>query len=222
MIQYSFNIIIYFITYFNMNKIIGVIGYGSFTKEIINLIKVPYSIFLYNMTNVSNIEHIEKENNCKCFDIKEFDCLKYKALVTIANSADRYNIVSDLPSKTEYLTIISDKAIIGNKNIIGEGSIICDGVILTTNIKLGKFNQLNINTTIGHDTILDDYCTTAPAVNISGNCNIGKHVYFGTNSSVRENINICNNVTIGLNSGVLKNIVTEGIYIGTPSIKIIS
>ena len=55
---------------------------------------------------------------------------------------------------------------------------------------------------------------------ISGNCNIGKHVYFGTNSSVREKITMCDNVTIGLNSGVVKDINEEGVYAGLPTKKI--
>jgi sugar O-acyltransferase (sialic acid O-acetyltransferase NeuD family) len=200
-------------------KSLAVIGYGSFTKEIIRLIKTEYSIFLYNMSNMSNIEQIEKDNNCKCFDITDFNPYRYKALITISNNNDRKSIVKDLPSKTEFFTLISENAIIGNKNVIGEGSIICDGVILTTNIKLGKFNQINLNTTIGHDTVMGDYCTTAPGVNISGNCKIGENVYFGTNSSVKEKIIIHNNVILGLNAGVLKNITEEGVYIGTPATK---
>jgi UDP-3-O-[3-hydroxymyristoyl] glucosamine N-acyltransferase len=65
-----------------------------------------------------------------------------------------------------------------------------------------------------------DFFRTSPGSIISGNCNIGKHVYFGTNSSVREKIKICDNVTIGLNSGVVKDIKDEGIYVGTPAKKI--
>ena len=100
---------------------------------------------------------------------------------------------------------------------IGEGSVICAGSILTTNIKIGKHSHLNLLTTIGHDTVVGDYFTTAPGAKISGNCNIGECVYFGTNSSVREKITICDNVTIGLNGGVVKNINKSGIYVGVPT-----
>ena len=85
---------------------------------------------------------------------------------------------------------------------------------------MGNHSHLNLHTTIGHDCIIDDFFTTAPGVKISGNCNIGKMVYFGTNSCVKEKINICDEVVIGLNGGVVNNINEKGIYIGTPAKKI--
>lgn len=143
---------------------------------------------------------------------------KYKVIVAVGNPADRKRIVESLPKKTKYFTHIHKSAKIMDTNIeIGEGSVICAGSILTTNIKIGKHSHLNLLTTIGHDTFVGDYFTTAPGAKISGNCNIGECVYFGTNSSVREKITICDNVTIGLNGGVVKNINKSGIYVGVPT-----
>ena len=202
-------------------KKIGIIGYGSFGREIICNINKPFDIFLFGKHNL-NIDKIEKLFKCKCYNISKFDYLKYKALVTISNGDERKNIISSLSNKTEYYTYIDKHAIImDNKNIkIGYGSIICAGSILTTNITLGNFTQLNLSTNIGHDTTLGNYCTTAPNVSISGNCTIGNNVYFGSNSCIKQNIKIVDNVIIGLNSGVVKNIDNSGTYIGTPSKKI--
>ena len=87
---------------------------------------------------------------------------------------------------------------------------------MTCNIKIGAHAQININTTIAHDFIAGDYFTTAPSVNISGNCTFGECVYLGTNSSTREKISICDNAVIGMGSVVVKNIVQEGTYVGNP------
>jgi UDP-3-O-[3-hydroxymyristoyl] glucosamine N-acyltransferase len=103
---------------------------------------------------------------------------------------------------------------------IGEGSIICAGSILTTNIKIGKHTHLNLHTTVGHDTEIGDFFTTAPGVKISGNCKIGNKVYVGTNGSIKEKIHISENVTLGLNCGVVKHIEESGIFVGTPTQKI--
>ena len=207
-----------------MYKKIGIIGFGSFTKEIICNIKKPFDIFIsenYYNKNINNLINIEKYYDCKIYKINIFNSNKYKALLTIPDFKIKNEIINELPKNTKFYTYIDKKSHIMDKNIIiGEGSIICSGTILTTNIKLGKFTQLNLNTTIGHDTKIGDYFTTAPGVNISGNCNIGKNVYVGTNSSIREKINICDNVIIGLNSGVVKNIEVPGIYTGTPCIKL--
>ena len=109
---------------------------------------------------------------------------------------------------------------IGLANIIGEGSIITSGVIITCNVKIGMHVQLNLNTTIGHDNIIKNYVTTAPAVNISGSCCIGQNVYLGTGALVREDINIVKNSIIGMGSVVVKNIDESGTYVGNPAKKI--
>ena len=63
---------------------------------------------------------------------------------------------------------------------------------------------------------MGDFFTTAPSANISGNCNFGDCVYFGTNSAVRQGVKICDNVTIGMGGVVVKDITEEGVYIGNP------
>jgi sugar O-acyltransferase (sialic acid O-acetyltransferase NeuD family) len=205
-----------------MTKKIGIIGFGSFTREIICNIKKKYDIFVSKsyITNIQNIENIEKNYNCKFYELEKFDHKKYLALVTITDVKLRNEIVSNMPFKTEYYTYIDKNShIMDRNNKIGKGSIICSGSILTTNISLGNFVHCNINTTIGHDTKIGNFSTISPGVNISGNCDIKDFVYIGTNASIKENVSICENVVIGLNSGVVKNINNWGIYIGTPSIK---
>ena len=157
----------------------------------------------------------------KTFPLSKFNSKEYQVVVAIGDPQSRESLVKKLPNDTVFFTHIHPSSIILDDKIeIGEGSIICSGVILTTNIKIGKHCHLNLQTTIGHDTNIGDYFTTAPGVKISGNCNIGNKVYFGTNSCSKQKINICDNTTIGLNCGVVKNIYEPGIYIGTPAIKI--
>ena len=127
-----------------------------------------------------------------------------------------------MPKSTKYFSFIHDTAqILGNDVFIEDGSIICAGCILTTNIKIGRHAHLNLHTTIGHDCEIGDYFTTAPGAKISGNCKIKECVYIGTNASIKEKISINSFVTIGLNAGVVKNITESGIYVGTPSKRII-
>ncbi len=206
-------------------KKLGIIGFGSFTKEIICNIKKPFDIFVNEsyLNKISNeVEIIEQKYKCKLQNINKFDQNKYTALLTIPDFNLRKEMIETLPKNTEYTKYIDKRAHIMDKNIIlNEGTIICSGCILTTNIKLGKFTQLNLNTTIGHDTIVGDFFTTAPGVNISGNCKIGNNVYIGSNVAIREKINICDNVIIGLNSGVVKNINEPGTYIGNPIYKLV-
>jgi sugar O-acyltransferase (sialic acid O-acetyltransferase NeuD family) len=196
----------------------AIIGNGGFAREVF------WSIF--STENIKPIFFVDDDwydkNQENTLPLSKFDPVKYEVAVCIGNSSIRKKIINNLPRETRFFTHINKYAILMGDDIeIGEGSVICAGSILTTNIKIGKHSHINLNTTIGHDCIIGDYFTTAPGAHISGNCRIGNEVYIGTNASIREKINIPNNVTIGLNSGVVKNIENEGIYIGTPSKKII-
>lgn len=203
-------------------KKIGIIGFSSFTREILCNLKRNFDIFVSDSVYTSlPVDCMAKDYKCNIIKLHQFDTTKYDALLTIANAKVRADIVNQLPRRTEYYTYIDERAIIMDKNItIGKGSILCAGSILTTNVKLGKFAQINLNTTIGHDTIVGDYFTCAPGANISGNCCIGHNVYIGTNATIKEKIQICDDVVIGMNSGVVKNIMASGTYIGTPCTKI--
>ena len=103
---------------------------------------------------------------------------------------------------------------------ISPGSIICHGVVITVNVELGCCVIVNLNSTIGHDSVIGDYTTISPGANISGNTTIGKRCYIGTNAVIREKIQICDDVVIGAGAVVVKNIVEPGTYVGSPCKKI--
>lgn len=187
-----------------------IIGYGGFAREVaaqMNFDSIKYFVD----------DEYWAENNNNVFKLSDFNPEKYEVIVAIGNSALRSDVVSRLSSSTKYFTAIHESAqIIGKDVYIGEGSIICAGTIVTVNCKLGKHTHLNLHTTIGHDCVIDDFFTTGPGVNVSGNNVYGKRVYIGTGSSTREKISICDDVTVGMQSGVIKSITESGTYIGSP------
>jgi sugar O-acyltransferase (sialic acid O-acetyltransferase NeuD family) len=194
---------------------LAIIGYGSFTREILPSLKFKPLIFV-------DKEFITKENINFLLPLDLFDVSKNKGLITIANPLIKEKIVKNLPIETLFGKYIDKRSIFIDKSSIkiNNGSIICAGSILTTNIILGEHSHINLNSTIGHDVKIGKYFTCSPGVNISGNCNIGERVYIGTNSSIRDGINICDDVIIGMGSSVVKDIIEPGIYIGNPAKKI--
>lgn len=195
----------------------GIIGAGGFGREVYNglcSLQKEHTVFF-----VSD-EYWSKNNN-KILPLSKLDVNEYEIIVAVGDPFDRKKIVESLPFGTKFFTYIHESVIILDETVvIGEGSIICAGTIITTNIKIGNHCHLNLHSTVGHDSIIGDYFTTAPGAKISGNCNIGNCVYLGTNSSIKEKIKICDNVTIGLNGGVVKDIDEFGTYVGTPVKKI--
>jgi sugar O-acyltransferase (sialic acid O-acetyltransferase NeuD family) len=197
-------------------KRIGVVGNGGFAREIIcSLPKGSYDIFV-------NQKFINKENQHQVKALEAIDINKYKVLLCIGDSHVRKSIVESLPSSTEYITYIDQHAkILDISSVrIGKGSIVCAGSILTTNIDLGDFSQVNLNTTVGHDVRAGSYLTTSPGVHISGETTIGKHVYLATGCVIRNKVSLTDDVTIGMNSVVNKDITLPGVYVGSPVKKI--
>ncbi len=148
--------------------------------------------------------------------LSEFDANRYTVVVAIADPSTRREVVSRLPECTDFATIIHPSAVLSDTVVIEKGSVVTAGCILTCDIQIGPHAHLNLHTTIGHDCVIGAYFTTAPGANISGNCEFGDCVYFGTGSAVRQGISVCDEVTIGMGGVVVKDICESGIYVGNP------
>lgn len=111
-----------------------------------------------------------------------------------------------------------DAKILDNSIKLGVGGVISPGCILTTNITIGNYTTLNLNTTVGHDTIIGDFVTTNPGVHISGHCIIGNMNEFGTGSIVRDRLTIGNNKIFGAQSAVVKSTLNDEseVFVGVP------
>ncbi|MFP4321489.1 MAG: acetyltransferase [Anaerolineales bacterium] len=105
----------------------------------------------------------------------------------------------------------------------GPGTVICAGNILTVNITLGQHVHLNLDCTIGHDVILDDYVTLAPGAHVSGWVHLGKRVYVGTgatfiNGTDDNPLTVADDVVIGAGACVTKPIHQSGVtVVGVPA-----
>lgn len=188
------------------------IGAGGFAREIVA------EVFLQTKMQLKCFVDDEYWAD-GLYKISEFNPESQSALIAVGNPADKIKLLGKLPENTKFWNYISPKAYVNNLTL-GVGNFICAGVIITTNVKIGNHVHLNLQTTIGHDSVLGDFVTTAPSVNISGNVTVGKGVYLGTKSCIREKISICDNVVLGMNAGVVSDIQESGVYVGTPAKKI--
>jgi len=158
--------------------------------------------------------------NSDTLPLSQFDPKKHIAMVAVANSKDRYDIIERLPKETQFFTFIHPTALLMKDVEIGEGSFIGAYSILTTNIKIGKHAILNRGNHIGHDCQIGNYFSAMPGAIVSGNVKIYDLVYMGNNSSIREKLSIHSLSTIGMNGAVVRNIEDNGTYVGVPVKKI--
>lgn len=102
---------------------------------------------------------------------------------------------------------------------LGIGVVIGAGCIMTTEINIGNFVHININSTVSHECSINSFSTISPGCSISGNVNIGKNVFLGAQSVLVDNVSIAENVVIGAGAVVVKNIDKPGTYVGVPARK---
>ena len=100
---------------------------------------------------------------------------------------------------------------------IGEGSIIGAGSVLTTGITLGKHVLINLNVTVGHDTVIGDFASIMPGVNLAGNVELGKEVLIGSGANVLHNIKVGDSSIIGAGAVVNCNIPAASVAVGVPA-----
>lgn len=150
---------------------------------------------------------------------------KFPFIVAVGNPSIKKILVQRALScgLDPFKTIIDPSALVLPGNKIGVGGLISPGCILTTNITIGDYVTLNLNTTVGHDSTIGDFSSTNPGVHISGQIEIGKCNEFGTGCIVRDRLKIGSNQKFGAQSAIVKNIQCDEqtIWVGVPARKLI-
>ncbi len=100
---------------------------------------------------------------------------------------------------------------------MGEGTIITAGNILTVDIKIGKHVMVNLDCTIGHDTVIEDFCSIMPSANISGNVKLEEGAYIGTGTQIINKIVIGKYSIIGAGAVVIRDIPARCTAVGVPA-----
>ena len=140
-------------------------------------------------------------------------------VISIGDPIIKNKIISKIDNeKIEFPTIIHPNASISYDYVtIGKGCIICEGTVITCNIEIGNFVILNLMCTVGHDTVIDDYCAIMPSVNISGEVHIFPSVYVGTGAKIINLLEIGENTIVGAGAVVSKSLPANCTAVGIPA-----
>ncbi len=104
---------------------------------------------------------------------------------------------------------------------LGEGTILAAGVRMTAEIEIGNHVLINLNSTIGHNASIEDYCSLMPTVNIAGNVHLSEGVFVGAGASVINGLLVGPDTTIGAGAVVIRDVPGAIIVAGIPAKQII-
>jgi sugar O-acyltransferase (sialic acid O-acetyltransferase NeuD family) len=202
--------------------IVGAGGFGREVKMLIDQInKVENKFNFLGYYDDGFLKGMDVNNFKVLGGISDLNLQKEPIAVAIAIGAPETkkrivekltNPLLNFPKLIHPTVIISDDFV-----TIKEGVIICAGTIITCNVEIRKFVILNLMCSVGHDTIIEEYASFMPSVNISGEVLIRKEVYVGTGAKIINQLEIGENTIIGAGAVVSKSIPANCTAVGIPA-----
>ena len=99
----------------------------------------------------------------------------------------------------------------------GPGTVLCAGNILTVNITIGSHVHLNLDCTVGHDSVIEDFVTISPGCHLSGFTSVGRGAYMGTGSVTLEHHSIGAGAVVGAGAVITGEIPPGVTAVGVPA-----
>lgn len=208
-----------------MNKKIAIFGAGGFGREVkwlideINGVKPQWEFVGYYDDDFSHVTKVDPAYFLG--GTKELNEQKepLHIVFAIGNPLVKRKIIKNIQNPVlAFPVLIHPNVCMGKESVqIGDGSIICAGNILTVDINIGKHVILNLSCTVGHDTIIGDYSSFMPTVNISGEVTMGECVYGGTGAKIINLVEIGEETIIGAGAVVAKSLPAKCTAVGIPA-----
>ena len=191
------------------------LGAGGFAREVAYLLNGEFDGYLSDYEEEWGMEKPFKKVIGAIESISE----RVYFLPAVGSPSLREKFVQRATKKSflPWKPVIHKQSVIGPDAVIGMGTIICSLCSITTNIRIGEFVNVNINSTIGHDAIIEDYVNLSPHCTISGNVRIKRGADLGSSATVLPGITIGENSVIGAGAVVTKNVPDNVVVVGIPA-----
>lgn len=210
-----------------MKEEIILVGGGGHCKSCIDVIEST------NKFKIKGIIDIPNEKNKQILgykvignddDLPNLARKKYNFHITMGNlggNKRRSFLYQTIKENGGKLPVIkSPYSILSKYSSIDEGTIIMHNSIVNAGVRIGENVIINNKALIEHDSVIGNNCHISTSAVVNGNCIIEDDVFLGSSSILKQGIKICENVIIGAGSVVVKDVISEGTYVGNPSIKI--
>lgn len=137
----------------------------------------------------------------------------------IGSAEKRRKVVESIKSNRtlEFPKLLDPSVLMSDSVRLGKGNIICAGTILAVDISIEDFLILNLDCTVGYDTVLESYVTVYPSVNISGAVHVHSCVEIGTGCHIIQGKTIGAGTIVGAGAVVVKDLPEHCTAVGNPA-----
>ena len=202
-------------------KDLVIVGSSGFAKEIKWIIdRINDKELTYNF--IGYIDDTKKD--LVVGDDSFLDCYENQLAVVIAISNPKIRSkLAERYQRNKHLffpNIIDPSVLMAESVSLGMGNIICAGSIMTVDISVADFCIFNLDCTVGHGSVIDNFVTVNPSVNISGNVVVSEGASIGTGAQLLQGLKIGKNSVVGAGAVVIEEIPDNCVAVGVPAKKI--
>ena len=120
-----------------------------------------------------------------------------------------------------FINIVDQSSNVSSCANIGEGVFIGKNSIINAGTSIKDMCIINTGAIIEHDCQIDEFTHISVNAVLCGSVNVGKDVFVGANTVLRNNIVIEDNCIIGMGSSVVSNCIKDCMYLGNPAKKVV-
>ncbi|MFD6700688.1 MULTISPECIES: acetyltransferase [unclassified Microbacterium] len=202
-----------------------VVGAGGFGREVLDVLRdqrIDIEGVIDDSPTEQNLSLLREQEVPFLGDVRYFvdrfagSSVEY--LLGIGNTAARRALDERFVAEGfASATVVHSTASTGFGVRIAPGTVICAGVRVTTNVTLGRHVHLNLNATVGHDTVLEDYVSVNPGAAISGAVTIRDEALIGAGAFILQGTEVGRRSIVGAAAAAMKPVEPDTTVIGVPA-----
>lgn len=211
-----------------MNKILGIFGGSGFAREVADIADLLGFQVRFILPDGTAADSLLKPAEIMYeSDIGHDPSMQF--VIGIGDNLIREKIAKRYASQLTFANLIHPSASFGRdqRGIVEArvGVIVCAGVRLTNNITVGDYCIFNLNATVGHDVVLENFVNIAPGASVSGNVHLGQGCWIGTGAAINQGtpealLQVGASTTVGSGAVVVKDCEPNAVYAGVPARRI--
>lgn len=141
--------------------------------------------------------------------------LQAAIVIAVGSSAPRRRLDQvALAAGRRAVSLVHPSATVGRNVTTDEGTVIAAGSRVTANVTIGRHAHINVNCSIGHDVVVEDYVSVYPGVHVGGGCTIGRGATLGMGSVVLPDVRIGRGAVVGAGAIVARDVAPDTTVVG--------
>lgn len=138
------------------------------------------------------------------------------AVIAIGSNDARRSLKSQCRGRN-WATLIHPDTTLGSDVTVQPGTVIAAGARMSTHIDVGAHVQVDQNSTVGHDSVLGDFCRLSPQACVSGHVSIGSGALVGAAATVLQDLSVGAGSTVGAGAVVVRDVPIATVVKGIPA-----